>query len=89
MNWLAFLNRYKLHGILCDGILSEVLYEPVFASCHVLINEKLCHTVCLSVARHTNLLLKSGNRSVTECRDGRGELGGGGGPMFAYNPFRV
>ena len=21
VNWLAFLNRYKLHGILCDGIL--------------------------------------------------------------------
>jgi TATA-binding protein-associated factor len=19
VNWLAFLNRYKLHGILCDG----------------------------------------------------------------------
>ena len=21
INWLAFLNKYKLHGILCDGIL--------------------------------------------------------------------
>ena len=23
VNWLAFLNRYKLHGILCDGILCK------------------------------------------------------------------
>ena len=23
VNWLAFLNKYKLHGILCDGILLE------------------------------------------------------------------
>lgn len=67
VNWLAFLNRYKLHGILCDGILSEVLHDPVSASCYVLIHEKLCHTVCLSVARYTNLMLKSSNWNVTEC----------------------
>jgi TATA-binding protein-associated factor len=23
INWLAFLNKYKLHGILCDGILQN------------------------------------------------------------------
>jgi TATA-binding protein-associated factor len=25
VNWLAFLNKYHLHGILCDGFLAERL----------------------------------------------------------------
>ena len=32
VNWLAFLRKYKLHGILCDGILYFQLFvNKIFA----------------------------------------------------------
>lgn len=26
VNWLAFLNKYQLHGILCDGRLTSLMF---------------------------------------------------------------
>lgn len=88
MNWLAFLNRYKLHGILCDGILSELLYEPVSASCHVLINEKLCHSLSFGGQVYESVI-KEWQQERYRMSRRKGGIGGGGGPMFTYNPVSV
>ena len=35
INWLAFLNKYKLHGILCDDIHSILLCIRIYVYAHI------------------------------------------------------
>ena len=46
VNWLAFLNKYHLHGILCDGLFSEIsLIEDMGLG-------KTLQTICIIASDH-------------------------------------